>query len=47
MDRAYGVKKMIFAHENMKKQPSKVARNSQPIFFSASPKGPSWAEIGI
>jgi hypothetical protein len=33
----YSVKKnlkyLIFAHENMKKQPSKVAHNSQPAFF--------------
>jgi hypothetical protein len=26
-------KKSIFAHEDMKKQPSKVAHNSQPAFF--------------
>jgi hypothetical protein len=26
-------KKKNFAHENMKKQPSKVAHNSQPGFF--------------
>jgi hypothetical protein len=26
-------KKFIFAHENMKKQPSKVAHKSQPVIF--------------
>jgi hypothetical protein len=28
-----GFKILIFAHENMKKQPSKVAHNSQPAIF--------------
>jgi hypothetical protein len=27
------LKNLIFAHENMKKQPSKVAHNSQPAIF--------------
>ena len=44
-------KKIIFAHENMKKQSSKVAHNSQPAicfyYQPGCPKGLFQAEIGI
>jgi hypothetical protein len=38
-------KKIIFAHENMNKQPSKVANNSQPAFFFITGLAPQKAHF--